>query len=298
MLDGIIVINKQKGYTSHDVVNIVKKILKEKVGHIGTLDPNATGVLPLLIGKGTKLSQFLIEHDKEYVVVLQLGIKTDTADGDGNIIERHDVRKTILTKENVSSVLTSFIGKQNQIPPMYSAIKVNGKKLYEYARKNEQVELTPRQIEIYEINLLELNKEENQIMFNVKCSKGTYIRSLCEDIALKLGTVGFMKELQRTVVGDFNLSNSIKVEDLDNNINNEKWICEHFISIEKFFQKYNNDISLNEKELRLFLNGIGLKYNLKDGLYRIYVQDRFIGIGLIQNNLLKREIIVEKENKI
>ena len=151
MLDGIIVVNKPKGCTSHDVVNKVKRILNEKVGHTGTLDPNATGVLPLLVGKGTKLSYYLIEHDKEYVVTLQLGTKTDTADGEGNVIEQKKVEKEVLEDEKIKNVLHSFLGKSRQIPPMYSAIKVNGKKLYEYARKNETVKIKPREIEIYEI---------------------------------------------------------------------------------------------------------------------------------------------------
>lgn len=152
MLDGIIVINKTKGCTSHDVVSKVKRILNEKVGHTGTLDPNATGVLPLLIGKGTKLSYYLIEHDKKYKVVLQLGIKTDTADCEGKIIEEKEVLDENLAEENIKTILDSFVGEQSQIPPMYSAIKVNGKKLYEYARKNQEVKLTPRKLQSIVLN--------------------------------------------------------------------------------------------------------------------------------------------------
>ena len=157
-LNGIIIINKPKNYTSHDVVAKVKKILNvKKVGHTGTLDPNATGVLPLLLNQGTKLSKYLIEHDKEYEVTLKLGIKTDTLDGEGNIVEEQEVDWNNLN--NVENVLNSFIGKQEQIPPMYSAIKVNGKKLYEYARNGQTVEIAPRNIEIYEINLQEIDKK-------------------------------------------------------------------------------------------------------------------------------------------
>lgn len=191
MLDGIVIINKPKGYTSHDIVSKVKKIVNEKVGHTGTLDPNATGVLPLLVGKGTKLSYYLTEHNKEYIATLQLGIKTDTADGEGNVIEERKVSDECFDKENIEKVLQSFLGKQTQFPPKYSAIKVNGKKLYEYARKNETVELVSREIEIYEIEQLHILEKEKQIVFKVKCSKGTYIRSLCEDIANKLKTVGY-----------------------------------------------------------------------------------------------------------
>lgn len=188
-MNGILILNKQKGYTSHDLVNKVKRIYKEKVGHTGTLDPMATGVLPLLIGEATKLSKYLIEHDKEYEVVLQLGIKTDTADSEGTVIERKQVPDEVLQKETIEAALQSFLGKQKQIPPMYSAIKVKGKKLYEYARQGKQVEVPKREIEIYQITLQNMNKEEKTISFMVHCSKGTYIRSLCEDIAKKMQTV-------------------------------------------------------------------------------------------------------------
>lgn len=303
MLDGIVVINKKKGCTSHDVVNKAKKIFNEKVGHTGTLDPNATGVLPLLIGKGTKLSYYLIEHDKEYTSTLQLGIKTATADGEGEVLEKKEVPETILEEENIISVLESFLGKEKQIPPMYSAIKVNGKKLYEYARKNQQIEVEARDVEIYDIKLLEIDKKEKQIVFHVKCSKGTYIRSLCEEIANKLGTVGYMKELERTNVGRFKISNAVSIEDFELHKNEPSFMDEHFITIENFFKykdltskesgKYDNEIQLNNKNMKLFFNGVKLEYFLPDGLYRIYdLNSKFIGIGLIKNNFLKREIIV------
>ena len=176
-MDGILIINKPKGRTSHDIVAKVKKVVGNKVGHTGTLDPNATGVLPLLIGKGTLCSQYLIEHDKIYEVVLKLGAKTDTADIEGNIIEEQEVIMESLDENNVLDVLSGFLGKQEQIPPMYSAIKVNGKKLYEYARKGQTVEIKPRQIEIYKCELKQINLQEKEISFIVHCSKGTYIRS-------------------------------------------------------------------------------------------------------------------------
>ena len=213
-MNGIILINKEKGCTSHDVVYKVKKLTNSKVGHTGTLDPNATGVLPLLIGEATKISKYLINHDKEYEVVLELGKKTSTADVEGEVIEEKEVPAKSLGEQYVKEIFKTFIGKQEQTPPIYSAIKINGKKLYEYARKGQEVKLEPRQIEIYDIELLNINKTEKQISFRVQCSKGTYIRSLCEDIAEKLGTVGLMKELKRTVVGDFKIENAITVEEL------------------------------------------------------------------------------------
>lgn len=185
-MDGIILINKPKEWTSHDIVNKVKKILNEKVGHTGTLDPMATGVLPLLVGKGTLCSKYLINHNKTYKVKLELGKKTDTADTEGKIVEEKEVTNKMLEKTVIKEVLNKFLGKQEQIPPIYSAIKVNGKKLYEYARKGKTVEIKPRQIEIYSIELLSINKKLKQIEFEVSCSKGTYIRSLCEDIGNKL----------------------------------------------------------------------------------------------------------------
>ncbi len=299
MLDGIIVINKTKGCTSHDVVSKVKRILNEKVGHTGTLDPNATGVLPLLIGKGTKLSYYLIEHDKKYKVVLQLGIKTDTADCEGKIIEEKEVLDENLAEENIKTILDSFVGEQSQIPPMYSAIKVNGKKLYEYARKNQEVKLTPRKITIYSIELIDIYPEDKQIIFEVSCSKGTYIRSLCEDIAKKLNTVGYMKELERISVGQFDISNSITIEDLEKNKNSAEFINKHFITIEDYFKSLNenNKIYLENRKIPLFLNGVKHTFPLSDGLYRIYDKNNyFIGIGMVKNTLLKREIIVEKDS--
>lgn len=183
-MDGVLIINKPKGFTSHDVVNVLRKALNtKKIGHTGTLDPNATGVLPILVGTATKISKYLIEHDKTYIATIKLGEKTDTGDIEGNIIEK-DLNLQNISSEQVEKVLKIFIGKQKQIPPLYSAIKVNGKKAYEYARQGQKLELEARDIEIYNIELIKLVDKE--ITFEVSCSKGTYIRTLCEDIAEKL----------------------------------------------------------------------------------------------------------------
>lgn len=292
-MDGILIINKPKGRTSHDIVAKVKRIVGSKVGHTGTLDPNATGVLPLLIGKGTLCSQYLMEHDKIYEVVLKLGIKTDTADSEGKIIEEKEVLVSNLDQENLENTLKEFLGKQKQIPPMYSAIKVNGKKLYEYARKGQNIEIKPREIEIYECELKQINLEEREISFIVHCSKGTYIRSLCEDVAKKLETVGYMKELKRIKVGKYDIQQAITVEELENNISNEDFFGKHFISIEKAFED-KESIRINEKRMKHFLNGVKLSFELEDGLYKIYDEkEKFIGIGSIKNHLLKREIILD-----
>ena len=297
-MDGIIIINKPKNNTSHDIVKKVKKLLNEKVGHTGTLDPNATGVLPLLIGKGTELSKYLINHNKTYEAILQLGKKRDTGDSEGKVIEEKTVIESCLNRKNIENVFKNFIGEQEQIPPMYSAIKVNGKKLYEYARKGENIKIQPRKIQIYLLELLNLDNQKKQIEFRVKCSKGTYIRTLCEEIANKLQTVGYMKELKRTEVGEFNIKDSITIEELENIIKNYnlkkdniKNNINNFISIENYF-KNNEIIELNENKLRLFLNGVKLTFNLVDGIYKIYCNKKFIGTGIVNDKLLKRDIIL------
>ena len=283
-MDGIIVINKEKDYTSHDVVAKLKKQLNiSKVGHTGTLDPNATGVLPILIGKGTKFSKYLINHDKTYKAKIELGKKTDTADVEGNVIEEKPV-DTEYIKQNLVQVLESFVGKQEQVPPMYSAIKKNGKKLYEYARKGEKIEVEPRKIEIYKIELVKYN--EKNIEFIVSCSKGTYIRSLCEDIAEKLNTVGYMKNLERLQVGEFNIEKSVLIDDV--NIEN---IEKYLYTLEDIL-KDTPKLNLNSKKLKLFLNGVQLTVKEAEGLYKIYVDNKFIGTGTVKKNLLKRDIII------
>ena len=282
-MDGIIIINKPKNCTSHDIVRKAKKILNEKVGHTGTLDPNATGVLPLLIGKGTQISKYIINHDKTYEAVLQLGEKTDTADIEGEVIETKPVDSKCLETKFIEQTLKTLEGEQEQVPPMYSAIKVNGKKLYEYARKGEKVEIEPRKIEIYSLKLININEADKQIEFRVSCSKGTYIRTLCENIAEKLGTVGYMKELKRTQVGEFKIEDAITIEELEQN--------QTCITIENYFRQ-NKNINLNEKKLQLFLNGVQLTWPLPDGVYKVYSNENFIGIGTVKNNLLKRDIII------
>ena len=283
-MDGLILINKQKGFTSHDAVNdIRKKLNTKKVGHTGTLDPNATGVLPILVGKATKISKYLMEHDKTYIATIKLGEKTDTGDSEGQVIEEKSISAD-LKKEDINNALQNFFGKQKQVPPMYSAIKINGKKLYEYAREGKEVKLEAREIEIYKIELLEY--QNNKIKFEVECSKGTYIRTLCEDIAKKLGTVGYMEELQRTKVNNFRIEDSILLDDITLE-NAEK----NMIKIEEVF-KEKETIELDNKKLELFLNGVKLTYNLPNSIYRIYNNEQFIGIGVIENKLLKRDIVI------
>ena len=285
-MDGVLIINKPKGFTSHDVVNILRKALNtKKIGHTGTLDPNATGVLPILIGKATKISKYLIEHNKTYIATISLGEKTDTGDGQGNIIEK-DLNFQNISCKQIGDVLKTFIGKQKQIPPIYSAIKINGKKAYEYARQGQTIELEPRDIEIYRIDLIKI--ENNEITFEVSCSKGTYIRTLCEDIAKKLGTIGYMKELTRTSVNEFKLENAVTIDEVKENslIVNEK-----VINIETIF-KDKPELKLNDRKKELFLNGVRLTFEKPNDIYRIYNNNEFIGLGTVQDNLLKRDVII------
>lgn len=292
-MNGILIINKEKGCTSHDIVYKVKKIFNEKVGHTGTLDPLAEGVLPILIGKGTLCSKYLINHDKKYIVNLALGQRTETADLEGKIIEEKNIPDKSLTQGEVEKVLKSFIGKQQQMPPIYSAIKVNGKKLYEYARKGQNVEIKPREIEIYDIKLMNIDAQKKQIQFEVFCGKGTYIRSLCEDIAEKLETVGYMESLKRIQVGDFKIEESSKIQELEENKEDTKYLESKIISVEEIF-KNKEKIKLDDKKMQLFLNGVKITQNQENDIYRIYNKnEKFIGIGIIQDKLLKRDIILD-----
>lgn len=280
-MDGILIINKPKGYTSHDIVNVLRKKLNtSKIGHTGTLDPNATGVLPILIGQATKVSKYLIEHNKEYIAELKLGEQTTTGDLEGKIINKKEVKD--INKERIEEVLKKFIGEQLQTPPIYSAIKVNGKKAYEYARSNEAVVLEPRKVNISNIKLLDY--KDNVITYKVNCSKGTYIRVLCEGIAQNLGTLGTMQNLVRTKVDKFKIEDAIELEKVEKNMK--------LLSIEEVFCD-KEKIVIDNSKVTFFLNGVKLPYNMSDGVYRIYEENlNFLGLGIIENKLLKRDVII------
>ncbi len=217
-MDGIVLINKEKNCTSRDVVNQVSKILKtKKIGHTGTLDPIATGVLVLCIGKATKLVEVITSYDKEYEAEVILGIKTDTKDITGKILKEE---KAIISKENIEKCLKQMIGTYNQTVPIYSAVKINGKKLYEYARNNEEIKLPKRKVTIKELKLIsDITYEKEKTKFKIKChvSKGTYIRSLIEDIATNLNTIGTMENLKRTKQGNFQIASANTIQDIENN---------------------------------------------------------------------------------
>ena len=227
-MDGVLLVHKPAGMTSHDVVNRIRKIFHtKKVGHCGTLDPEATGVLVLCIGKATKALQFLMSETKEYQATLVLGQATDTYDASGQVVGQKSFQGVC----NVDNVLQSFVGLQEQLPPMYSAIKVNGKKLYEYARNHEKVEVQPRSIVIHHIELLD--QHDQFITFRVQCSKGTYIRSLCVDIGKKLGYPAHMQKLIRLASGHFRLENCFSLEDIEQG-------HYHMLSLEEAFQHFEH----------------------------------------------------------
>lgn len=227
-MDGVLLVHKPAGMTSHDVVNRIRKIFHtKKVGHCGTLDPEATGVLVLCIGKATKALQFLMSETKEYQATLVLGQATDTYDASGQVV----AQKPFQGVSHVDAVLQSFVGSQEQLPPMYSAIKVNGKKLYEYARNHEKVEVQPRSIVIHHIELLD--QHDQFITFRVQCSKGTYIRSLCVDIGQKLGYPAHMQKLIRLASGHFRLENCFSLEDIEQG-------HYHMLSLEEAFQHFEH----------------------------------------------------------
>ena len=265
-MNGILIVNKPKDYTSRDVVNKLTKIFNtKKIGHTGTLDPIATGVLVITIGKYTKLCDLLTSTYKEYIATIKLGIKTDTIDITGNILEEKEVN---IKEEQIIKVLDSFLGKSIQEVPIYSAVKVNGKKLYEYARNNEYVELPKREIDIKNIELISFNN--NEIVFKTTVSKGTYIRSLINDICTKLNTIGTMSSLIRTKQGNFNIEESFTIEDIENN--NYK-----ILSIETALPNIEI-INIDDNLLRLVNNGAVINKIFKSDMACLKYQKRIIAI--------------------
>ncbi len=210
-LDGVLIVNKHEGPTSHDIVNMVRKLYHtKKVGHTGTLDPMAAGVLVVLVGRAAKAAEYLVSDEKKYEATLRLGITTDTEDITGKVLTEHS--GSLPSENEVLSAVKSFIGKSEQIPPMYSALKVDGKKLVDLARRGEEIERKPRPIEIYSIDCEKINERDYKI--SVHCSSGTYIRTLCRDIGERLGCGGTMATLCRTETGGFPISESITVDEL------------------------------------------------------------------------------------
>jgi len=280
-LEGIIVVNKPKGITSFDVIRKLKKILKtKKIGHTGTLDPLATGVMLVCVGKATKLASDLEAKDKVYIADFDIGYATDTYDIEGKKIAENTIE---ISKENLEQSIKKFIGNIKQIPPMYSAIKIDGNKLYHLARKGIEVERPERDVTIEYINLLDF--KDNKAKIETKVSKGCYIRSLIYDIGQDLGTYATMITLQRKQVGDYSLENSYSLEQIEEMTLNDDF--KFLKTIEEIFS-YDKYSLQTEKELTLYKNGntVKIKENLENKKYRIYFQDEFIGLANIENNNL------------
>ena len=279
MANGILVIDKSAGWTSQDVAAKLRGVFHERrVGHGGTLDPMATGVLPIFIGRATRAAEFLESAEKEYVAGLRLGVVTDTQDTSGNILETPPVA---VTREEVQAALRQFLGPIEQIPPMYSAIKINGQKLYELARRGQEVERKPRSITIHELELLE--GADADYLLRVRCSKGTYVRTLCHDLGRALGCGGCMSSLRRTRAGSFTLSQAVTMQQVLN-FAAEQAPQALLMPVDAVFSMHPPLIVTMGQAAKL-KNGAQIKdWQFRPGTYRVYAEDgEFLLLGRVEN---------------
>lgn len=278
---GIIVIDKPEGWTSQDVAAKLRGVFHERrVGHGGTLDPMATGVLPIFMGRATRAVEFFESAEKEYVAGLRLGLVTNTQDATGEVLEEASVT---VTRSEVEAVLQQFLGKQQQIPPMYSAVKIGGKKLYELARQGKTVERKPRDIEILELELL--GGEGAEYRIRVRCSKGTYVRTLCHDIGAALGCGGCMSSLRRTKAGCYDISKSVIMDELLAHEAPETLL----LPVDSLFA-HLPEHTVGEKQLKYVYNGAAVKASIPDGFYRVYAPDgAFLMVGRAKDGMLHTE---------
>ena len=285
MINGVINVYKEPGYTSHDVVAKLRGILKQKkIGHMGTLDPNAVGVLPVCLGKATKLCNLLSEKDKTYTATMLLGIETDTQDTTGQITNQTPEEEVMkLSEEKVFDVIKSYIGEYEQIPPMFSAIKINGQKLYNLARKGEEIERPPRHCKIIDITITKIDLP--RASFHVTCSKGTYVRTLCYDIGKDLGVGACMEKLTRTRVERFDIKDSISLSQIEE-IRDQGVLEQYITPVDEILDMYSKCMVSEEAEKLLYNGNIFtsrntlLKMNHQDGqTVRVYTHDgKFIGL--------------------
>ena len=279
-MDGFLLLDKEKGISSNQLVQKVKKSLSlKKVGHLGTLDPMATGLMILAINRATKFSSYFLESDKSYDASIQLGISTDTDDAMGNIISSSDI---IPNEKDINKSLASFIGQSMQTAPFFSALKHKGKPLYKYAREGEFISKPPREINIFSIE--NIICEHNKCSFIVHCSKGTYIRSIARDLGDKLNSGGHLSALRRLSQGTFNIKNAMTIENIE---------LKKLITIEKAFSELS-EIKLNFNQTKVFMNGGKIQeINFKDDIYKIYdSSEKFVGLGLISNSVLALKQLV------
>ena len=279
-MDGFLLLDKEKGISSNQLVQKVKRSLSlKKVGHLGTLDPMATGLMILAINRGTKFSSYFLESDKSYDASIQLGSSTDTDDATGNIISSSDI---IPNEKDINKSLASFIGKSMQAAPFFSALKHKGKPLYKYAREGEFISKPPREINIFSIK--NIICEHNKCSFIVHCSKGTYIRSIARDLGDKLNSGGHLSALRRLSQGTFNIKNAMTIENIELN---------KLITIEEAFSELS-EIQLDSNQTKFFMNGVKIEeINLEDDTYKIYDSSKkFLGLGMVSNSVLALKRLV------
>lgn len=290
-MNGVLILNKPMEFTSFDAVAVTRKVsTQRKTGHCGTLDPNATGVLPVLLGAATKAQDILPDHDKEYVAELKFGIKTDTLDIWGEVIGEEE---THITQEMLRGIIPQFTGDIMQVPPMYSALKQNGQRLYDLARQGIEVKREARPVTIYSLTLEEFSQENQSAKIRVSCSKGTYIRSLIDDIGTALGTHAVMTSLCRTTACGFTLDDAISVEVLKTLTPDQ--VKARLLPIEKLFVPYR-EVKVSEAQAKRFRNGGALgverlrslpKDNSQGEIFRVKYEDSFLGLGVIKEAELK-----------
>ena len=279
-MDGFLLLDKEKGISSNQLVQKVKKSLSlKKVGHLGTLDPMATGLMILAINRATKFSSYFLESDKSYDASIQLGSSTDTDDAMGNIISSSDI---IPNEKDINKSLASFIGQSMQTAPFFSALKHKGKPLYKYAREGEFLSKPPREINIFSIK--NIICEHNKCSFIVHCSKGTYIRSIARDLGNKLNSGGHLSALRRLSQGTFNIKNAMTIENIELN---------KLITIEEAFSELS-EIQLDSNQTKFFMNGVKIEViNLEDNTYKIYDSSKkFLGLGMVSNSVLALKRLV------
>ena len=281
MPNGIIIMDKPSDWTSMDVCAKLRGIFREKrIGHAGTLDPMATGILPVFVGRATRAVEFTEDYDKEYIAGLKLGVVTNTQDTTGEVLEEHPVH---VTREDVERILERFRGPIEQIPPMYSAIKIGGKKLYELARKGKEVERKARRIVIEELEILE-QVSQSEYLIRVSCSKGTYVRTLCHDIGQALGCGAVMFSLRRTMACGFSLKNSYSLDAIQAAEDPSAFL----LPVDSFFSSYPA-LTLSHSDEKKVRNGVALrKQNLPNGIYRLYgAENAFLSVSHCENGNLK-----------
>lgn len=289
MISGILNINKEVDISSNKCVSLVKKALDtRKVGHTGTLDLEASGVLPIVVGKATRVSDFLMDERKEYITEAIFGKRTDTLDYDGQVVATSDV---IFTREDLEKEMENFTGEITQIPPMYSALKVNGQKLYDLARKGIEVERKKRQVNIYSFDIIDFNFPK--ATFKITCSKGTYIRTLIDDLGENLGSYAYVNSLTRSKVGDFYLEDAINSDDLLNMSREE--VLKKLKPVDYALKAYP-EVILDKSYLKQATNGMTMAVDQMDvdSLHRVYVEDEFIGLGKAHKSKDKYFLKMEK----